>query len=211
PTEEVYRLDPSEAAALGLPSQVVPLEIELRTVGYAGAADFKINGSFGVKDVAGVISLEREGPIAIVNGRRYLVPLSMLPLFDLLDSGPPSGAVDQLLYLADVKRAATACGARVDRYIEDQDVETPSGIGVEVRVEGPDRLRIAAYPEGVQGEYRRFGEGPIRSTYTCVEGTRRRRLLLRPTERQLANRLKERSEIRGADVPKFLANPEAFI
>lgn len=211
PIGELYRLDPSEASALDLPATSAAVRIQLRTVGYAGSPTFRISAELALPSGNEIPQDKRQGPLLLLDDKEYLVAANALTLLKLLDQPAPAGASEQLLYLADVKRAAAKCGAAVDRYITDQDIETPDAVGIEVEADGPDRLRIRPVPEGVEGEYTAFQAGPTRSNYTRIAGTRRQRLVLRPEHRKTADRVKQRTEVSGADVPKFFANPEAYL
>ena len=211
PTSELYRLDASEAAALGLPLEPSRLDVRLHTRAFAGSRDFAITDSVRLPG-AGDRSLTRHGVVVRAeHGELLLAPPETEALFHLIDTGSPSGVADQLLYVAEVKRAAEFCGAALDGYLAAQDVVTPQGISVEAKVEAPDRVRIRPTAEGVDGEFRGFDQGATRSAYTRVDGARRARLVLNNDARQAADQIKQRGEIRGADVARFFDNPEAFL
>ena len=63
-----------------------------------------------------------------------------------------------------------------------------------------------------EGDFRGFSEGPIKSVYTqFLDAGLRRRLVLRQDQREAIGDLRSRGPLRGADVPRFFDNPEAFL
>jgi hypothetical protein len=211
PYAEVYRLDPAEAAALELPAQTTSVTVELQTQGYAGGRGFGVVAIMRDGEGRELPANARHGPVFVLPERLVLIPEEVGELCAVLDRGAPAGIAGQLAFIAEVKQAAERCGARLDPYLAEQDVVTPRAIGVEVASDALDHLRVRPVPEGVDEEFVGFGQGPTRSAYTRVEGTRRKRMVLDEETRRIADEVKQRGELRGADVPRFLDNPEAFL
>jgi hypothetical protein len=211
PSAELHRLDPAEAAALGLPSEVTELQVTLRTRGFAGGRDFTIEAETRLSASEDSPPLQRYGAVFVHEEALLLATEDAAQLFRLLDAGAPAALADQLLFVADVKRAAERCGARVDRYLANQDVVSPEGIGVDVEVESPDSVRIRPVAEGLDESFPGFEQGPTRSSYSKADGPRRRRMVLGNEARRAVDGVKQRAELKGADVAKFFDNPEAFL
>ena len=77
----------------------------------------------------------------------------------------------------------------------------------------PEEIQLHPTTEGVdEGDFRGFSEGPIKSVYTqFLDAGLRRRLVLRQDQREAIGDLRSRGPLRGADVPRFFDNPEAFL
>lgn len=214
PVEELYRLDVAEAEALGLPGESDDVAVELRTSGYAGSPDFAIRAVVRHPAYGVLPESSRTGPFFRVGHRLLRVPEPVARLFNVLDRPPQRSLSDQLLFIAQVKNAAEYAGARLDSYLANEHAVTPDGIGVEVEFESPDTAIIRPVFEGLDDDAfpgARAAAGLSRSVYLEVDGPRRRRLVLSPSHRQVLDGLKARSRIRGADVPRFLDNPEAYL
>lgn len=212
PIAEVYRLEDQEAELLGLPTGEEPVEIELRTSGYPSSPDFVIRPVIRHPTRGLLPPNTRVGSFIVVGDDILLIPEAASELFRILDAGSPRVLDDQLLHIGEVKKAAERCGAKLDRYLASEEIAKPDGIGAEVEVEAPDRIRIRPVAEGVE-DADAFGldRGPARRVYMQVLGTRRRRLVLGREDRAALDALKQRGELKGADVARFFENPEAFL
>lgn len=214
PSDELYRLESSEAAALGLPAHSTPVEVKLSTRGYAGGKDFEIRAKARHAELGGLPDGARRGAVFDLDGELVIVPREIAELFRRLDDGAPATLADQLLFIGEVRRLAERCGAQLDPYLVNQDIVTPEGIGVEVEAHGASQLEIRPVLEGLAAdEFSKFGRtpGPTRPVEMEIDGTRRRRLVLGPEQRAAADAVKQRQRLTGADVPRFLENPEAFL
>lgn len=213
PFAELYRLDPAEARVLGLPAQATHVDVELVTSGYAGGSTFAIRAV--TRDPAGMVLPEpsRRGPVFQLPDRFVLVPEPVAQLFARLDAGCGSTLTDHFLAVGEVRRLAEHCGARLDRYLASQEVVTPEGIGVQAEAHGPDELELSPVLEGIAPDrFTAFRQpGPTRPVEMEVDGTRRVRMVLTADQRAAADALKQRTRVSGADVPRFLDNPEAFL
>lgn len=211
PTAEVYRLEEPEAVALELPTAAESVEVELRASSYAGKPDFAVRAVSRHPERGVLPDSARSGAFFVLDGDILLVPEPVAELFRVLDAGAPSDLADQLLYIGEVRKAAEHCGAKLDSYLAGQEILVPDGIGVEVDVEAPDRVRLRPVAQGVDAEAFPIGQGPTRAVYMQAQGTRRLRLVLAPKSREAADELKRRGELKGADVARFFDNPEAFL
>lgn len=214
PFSELYRLNPAEAAALGLPSEPTAVQVQLATRGYAGGKDFAIRAMTRGPGGGDLPVETRHGAVFRLGDELLLVPQAVAELYRHLDAGPPPVLADQLLYVGEARRLAETCGATLDSYLANQEIITPAGIGVEVESLGPAELELRPVLEGIPAEqFGTFGRspGPTRSVEMEIDGSKRRRLVLGPEQRAAADDVKQRTRLKGADVPRFLDNPEAFL
>jgi hypothetical protein len=211
PLDEVYALEEAEASSLGIP---VPREVlvELRTRMYAGAPDFRILPISSTPE-EGILPPEaRIGPWFDLRAGIVLVRREVAELFRLLDADMPAAVDEALVRVGEIKRAAAACGARLDSYLETQDIHTPQALDLEVEADGADRLRIRPTLRGLPpGEFPRLARGEIPAVDTEIRGSNRRRVVVPRVQREAAHAMRQVGELRGADVPRFLSNPEAFL
>ncbi len=178
--------------------------------------------SFGVRaettvPSAGPLPSEaRTGAFVRVRSEWRLVPRAVAKLYSIIDGfaalDTPS-LQDQLLFIGHVREAAGRAGAKLDAYLRSQDIVAPETVGVEVTAVSPEELRLQPIPVGPGGDTSGFdlGHGATRSSYFRAEGIRRKRLVLNPEQRAGADEIKARPTIEGTDVPRFLANPEAYL
>ena len=86
-------------------------------------------------------------------------------------------------------------------------------MGVEVAASSPDEIHLRATAEGIdEAEFPGFAAGSARTVYTqFLKGGRRRRLVLTTGQRDALRHLQRNGTLSGTDVPRFFANPEAFL
>lgn len=213
--ETIYQLEPFERADLSLPAAILrDIRVAVRADGYVRTGgDFSVAARLSGADGTIIPDSARTGAWLQGEGRTQLVPLPVYRLLNRIDKGGGPSLEEQHRLIAEVKRLAEGAEAALDSFLEGQEYLTPEAIGIEVEAHGPDRLVVRPTVEGVEEQFESFqaSEGPMRTTYTERDGTRRRRLLLSSEERRTAESLARVRELTGADVPRFLENPEAFL
>ena len=217
PTREIYALDAPCRVELGLPPDPVEVEVQLHTSGYASpTGDFGVRADTYVSGLGRLVPDARTGPFMRLDDEWHLVPRATAELYSLVDrfaalESPP--LQDQLVFIGQLREAAAPAGAALDRYLASQDIIVPEALGVDVNGVSPEELQLSPIPlaPGQDASEFELGYGPTKATYFRQRGTRRRRLVLDRRQRDDADRIKERSTIRGTDVPRFLENPEAFL
>jgi hypothetical protein len=208
---DVYALDAAEAAALGIPA-ATPVEVQLRTRMYAGAADFRILPITSTPQDGILAADTRTGPWFQLPGRTLLVPPAVAELYELLDTGSAATVDEALVHIGAVKQAAARCGATLDSYLESQEIFTPVAIEVGVEAEGPELLHVTPQLQGLPlGDFRRLARGEIPAVDTEIQGRRRRRVVVPRAQREAAEAIRKVGDLKGTDVPRFLSNPEAFL
>jgi hypothetical protein len=216
--DEVYELGQSDRATLKLPEPSDALTGRVRTEQWVNATDFRIwvevehlHGGQKSKmldgDRSGLIFNSPAGPLLPRQHLGRLVRLLEQPL-------PPTTA-ERTVLVAKAKQLARDSGVEIDQYLTQEEYVFPEGLGIEVTANGRDELRLRSTVEGIDGDpFENFDteEGPTKTTYTQFLGEgRRRRLVLTGPEREAVDDVREGRVLRGADIPKFLDNPEAFV
>lgn len=212
----IYELDPHERATLGLPEPDRRLRAKIATDLWMSHQDFQIQieFSFGTSGSDHIPAITREGLLFDSPAGPALPPRKVGELTLLVDGPMPMSAHERGILIAKVKRiAAQSTHVELDHYLEKEDYVLPQRLGLEVEALGPDEIRLHPTVEGVDAnEFRGFVDGPPKTRYTrfLPEG-RRRRLVLQPRQRDAIGQIRETGTLRGADVPAFFDNPEAFL
>lgn len=213
PIETFYDLEPVELEALGFAGRPTEVSVRLRSSGIPGRPDFGIRAITSHPEHGLLPEEMRHGPFFMIGDETFYVSEDVAKLYRVLDRGASTDPSGQLVYIGDVKDAADACGAELDRFLEREDIVRPQGIGVEVTVEGDEEVELQPVLEGFdEDDFEAFrGDARTRSFYTQAELDRRTRLVLDRDERAKADAIRERRRITGPDVPRFFDNPEAFL
>jgi len=217
PYSEVYRLSPAERNILGIPEPDPSVRGQVHTSNWVNNDAFHIRMDCQQGTPGGVIQLleeERTGPVFQTGDSVILVPESMWQVLEILDRGLPESVSDRFVHVARIQKAATPGMVALDAYLSNEAYVFPEAIGVEVEGISPDEIHLRATPEGIdESEFPGFAldERKSRTTYTARRGKRRRRLVLGPQDREAVDQLKDHRVLKGKDVPRFLANPEAYL
>lgn len=214
PFNTVHGLEAFERASLGVPAIDNDVHVELRSTGYPRVGGgFDIRASLSRDDGTALPDSSRVGAWVSVGDRGFVLPKGTFALLQRLDEGAGESLEDQHRFIAESTRLAHACGAVLDGFLANQEYLTPAAVGVEVHAKSPDHLVLRPTAEGIDEEFPDFENsgGRVRTTYTKRDGRRRRRLLLSGEQKEAATAVGSVAEIRGADVPRFIENPEAFL
>ena len=216
PWMSVYDLDSHERATLGLPEPDQRLRATVATDRWISHQHFSIQilFSFDENGNGTIPATKREGLLFEAPGGAVLPPKQVGELILLLDQPIPESAHERGILIAEVKRiAAESSQVVLDRYLQNEDYVLPERLGLDLEAVAPGEIRLQPRIEGADGrDFRGFVDGPSKTQYTqfLPEG-RRRRLVLRPGQRDAIRKVREHGILRGADVPAFFDNPEAFL
>jgi SNF2 family DNA or RNA helicase len=161
--------------------------------------------------------MRREGPFYLPSpSNPILVPTEVFELLKLGERGPSAATLESHLeFIAAVQRLAQACDADVDKFLSTQDVVVPEAVGVVPEEVAIDRITLTPrleLPQGVALDPAALAS----ETTPRVLSVRRRdgktsRVVFSSGVRDALGQLRQRAEIRDADVPRFIENPEAFL
>ena len=216
PWDVVYELGRHEHALLGLPEVRKRFRAKVETDRWLSAADFRIRVAVSVDGhrPLPIPRSRRNGLVFELNDGRALPLPEIGKLILLLDDPLPESADERSLVVAQVKQLAEQSPhILLDPYLDKEDYVVPDRMGVDVVATSPDEIRLRATAEGVDdNQFRGFVDGPARTVYTQFRSAgRRRRLVLKPGQREAVSHFQRNGALSGADVPAFLANPEAFL
>ena len=213
----VYELDREERGVLGIPGPDERFRGMLKSELWLNAPAFRIWIEIEIPEQAGSRRLnatDRRGLLFDTPDGVALPPKSIGELVLLLEQPLPDALAERTLLVAEAKRLAARSGrVTLDDFLEREDYVVPEGIGVEVEGKSPDEILLRPTTQGVdESDFRGFSDGPAKSVYTqFLDAGLRRRLVLRQDQREAVRHLRTSGILRGADVPRFFDNPEAFL
>ena len=213
----VYQLDRQERDILGIPEPDGRIRGMLKSELWVSSPAFRIWIEIDIPDHAGPRRLradEGRGLLFDTPDGLALPTKAIGELVLLLEQPLPDTPTERTLLVAEAKRLAAQSGrVTLDDFLNREEYLVPDGIGVDVEVTSPEEIQLHPTTEGVdEGDFRGFSEGPIKSVYTqFLDAGLRRRLVLRQDQREAIGDLRSRGPLRGADVPRFFDNPEAFL
>ena len=213
----VYELDREERGVFGLPEPDERFRGMLKSELWLNAPAFRIWIEIEIPEQAGSRRLnaeDRRGLLFDTPDGAALPPKAIGELVLLLEQPLPDALAERTLLVAEAKRLAARSGCvTLDDFLEREDYVVPEGIGVEVEGKSPDEILLRPTTQGVdESDFRGFSDGPAKSVYTqFLDAGLRRRLVLRQDQREAVRHLRTSGILRGADVPRFFDNPEAFL
>jgi hypothetical protein len=217
PAAALYSLPEDVRNALGLPHPT-PVRVEVRAKGLPGRADFGVDVSVTDRRLGTLEgAMRREGPFYLPSpSNPILVPGEVFDLLQLGEHGPSTATLESHLeFIAAVQRLARACDADLDQFLSTQDVVVPEVVEVVPEEVAVDRITLkprVALPPGIDLDPAALAS----QTTPRVLSVRHRdgktsRIVFSGGLRETLSQLRQRTEIRDADVPRFLENPEAFL
>ncbi len=213
----VYELDRQERGILRIPEPDKRIRGVLKSDLWLSAPAFRIWLEIEIVDQAGPRRLradDRRGLLFDTPDGAALPTKAIGELVLLLEEPLPNAPAERTLLVAEAKRLAAQSGhVKLDDFLEREEYIVPDGIGIDVEVKTPEEIQLSPTTQGVnEGDFRGFSDGPIKSVYTHFQTAgRRRRLVLRPDQREAIGDLRSKGQLRGSDVPRFFDNPEAFL
>jgi len=224
PAERIYEVleqSPYIARTLQMP-HIEPLDCRLSSVGSLGRDDFGLKVEVR-SDKHGSLEghVPRTGNLYHQRPDRYLlVSKELNGLLSLIDEGlggiePGKKIARDTIYMARAKRCAEEAGAELEPWIANESYVFPEAIGVDFEQSSDDEVKLLPTAEGVDSDtLQRHLQQSVgsRNILTEVEGERRNRMILSQSDREkLTHFAGPGSVLKGADIPRFLETPEAFL
>ncbi|MGI6666586.1 MAG: DEAD/DEAH box helicase [Bacillota bacterium] len=206
------RLDavhPETRKALGIPERA-KVRVLLEAHSAIGTRQFAIRAT-AVHPTFGRLPLRnRQGQAIILAGDNVVIldETTCELLSRVADT--PTEVRDQFLYVAQVKALAARVGAELDEYLQRENYYFPQKVEVEVKSPSPDCIQLRpVLPEVPPGLDPTQAEGGYVARST--KSGRRERVFI-PTEvQETLHALKQTETIKGANVPRLVTNPSAFL
>lgn len=208
----IYEMEPELATALGIPP-VEDVQVSLRTRSFVGSREFRIEATVHHPKYGPLPIHRRVGPAVPVGDQHVLLSEPVSRLLDAVTQ-LPSERLDQLRYVARVKKVAAATGAALDDYLAGEDYIFVDQLGIAPSVEPDGTIRVKPVLEDLPSEHADLHDELINNGYAIASGSPARRTRIFPSREsvQRAAQIQQAGLIvQGEDIPEFVGNPAAFI
>lgn len=211
--EQCVDLDEGIARALELPTASAA-EVWLESKGTPIRDGFRIDAVVRDRE-HGLLPLEnRSGPAFVLSPTDcVLLERSVYELLEAVRDVPgPGASVGQRLgYLARCREAASVTGAHEDGFLSRENVATNAPIAVDFEEDG-DEILLSPRSGDLDEKDLLLGNGRPRGVVSRREADGSfQRVVVSPEAAEQIRGIGERARVTGADVPKLLTNPEAFV
>jgi superfamily II DNA or RNA helicase len=226
--DALYQIDVEGRATLGLPAEDKQLQARLQTRGVPSNPSFQmrlevVHPSHG--RLEGLV--ERRGGIYVLNDEEVvMVPESVYRLMKVIDDGIPPDEENpthaRMILQERAKRRAALAEVKLEGFVGNETFVLPedSSVSVSIDVESPQELRL--HPEiispatqaealGQLNEVVRKGVSASGVVSSPTAGGQRIRAILDEDRQETVRQVERSGEISGADVPRFLDNPETYL
>jgi len=206
------RLDavPAEIkGALNIPERT-KVRVRLESHSAVGTSQFSIRAT-AVHPTCGRLPLRNlQGQAIPLPGDNAVILDEVTSELLLRVADRPPEVKDQFPYVAQVKALAAKVGAELDEYLQRENYYFPQKVDVEIESPSPDRIKLSpVLPEVPPDLDPTQAKGGYVSR-TAASG-RRERVFMTPEVLKTLQTLKQMETIEGTKVPRFLANPAAFV
>ena len=218
PHAEAAALAPIDQQLLALPAPY-PFDLRVAADGTLEQDTFAFEVEYRAFDKGQQYVAVRSGCIVRVTdveGREaeYVLSPAALTLCEVVEefNRSPAGALaDRLKRLADVQELALAADARLDGYLEGQDVVAPDVLTFDVRAEGDAVTVVPALPDAPEfaAKFERFPN--VRPVYSVAHPDgRRQRVAFTERQQGELKKAKRLKGVTGAEREALLEHPEAL-
>lgn len=214
--EAVLEFEPEQRLQLNLP-EPTELKSKVRTQGIIGHDDLALaldlfHPAIGrLSDVATKI-----GPFRVIPGSPPVLLRKNLHLLAAAVEAGSTGttAVEQIEFLAEVQKCARKADTDLEGFLESEDYSIPEQVQIDIKEEIPGRLELIPLLNPVEStpvpeEILRRSQLP--KVYSSRTHAGHRRRVVTAKVRDRVEEINKKSAIEGADIPRFIENPEAFL
>lgn len=208
----LYDIPREEQKFLGLPTER-KITVSVKSKGILGKSSFDINYQLYLDGIK-LGKLFRRYKSIIYFGKEYiLIPEKIYRLISEIDDYVTTDDyIEQAKFIAKVKRKAELAGAKIDKFLQTEEVYIPDKLDLDIKKHSDEYLELSPkFNEDVE-KVLEGQKGPLKSNNTFNgKGIRRKRIFLEDDIKQNYNEIIEKKDIKGSDVPKFLTDPYSFI
>jgi len=216
PAEAVLDFEPEQRLQLNLP-EPADLRSKIRTQGIVGHDDLAVTLDL-FHSTAGRLSdvATKIGPFRVVPGAPpLLLGKDLFQLASMVEIGPPGTTPsEQIEFLAEVQKRARKAHATLEGFLETEDYSIPKQVRINIKEQGPDLIELV--PELDPTESGPVPEEILRrprlpKIYTSRGHAGNRHRIVTSKVRERIEEINEKPAIEGADIPRFIENPQAFL
>ncbi|GGK31636.1 hypothetical protein GCM10010965_25590 [Caldalkalibacillus thermarum] len=209
----LYELEPEERGLLGLPETPVSLDLKLEHEGIIGTPRFRFILEKGYQDWKHLErTAKQNGPlITLPNGKLILMDEAQYKFeCKLINMPDPKDKENIFAFIAEVRKHARELNIPMNSYLERQEYLFVDQIYVDLEYKDqtlhvkPKYVSDAPINEDVLDEMARQG-----SSYATVPN--REKVFVKREIVDQAKQINRVGSITGADIPKFVQNPESFL
>lgn len=216
--DKVYETDDYILNRLALANGISSVQVQLESKAAIGMKEFEIISRI-TSDVHGNLTrfAERHGPFyQLPNGTTLLMPKEAYRLLSLIEARPVE-LEDQFEYIAKVKQLAHEAGATLNEALRKEEYVLMDKHDIAVNIVDPTLIELS--PRYIPSS---LGSSADEATVNKMakeaerynvdtSGGHRKRYIASKKAHQAVKKLHSHPSITGADVPRFVENPAAFL
>ncbi|PLT43938.1 DEAD/DEAH box helicase [Paenibacillus sp. FSL W8-1187] len=204
---------PKEARRiLGIP-EPVKLSLSLDNDGAVGMPHFKFQPHMDYKSWKNLHRTgKRSGPwLTLPDGQTLLIEPQQTAFLNLIDHPPDAMDAEAIFrYVAEVRREAKRLGIAMSSYIESQDLRIVDRLELEADYDG-SRIKLLPMLRGDDETKQELLDKLNDSGKAYASDGHGQKVFVLPGTAANAERIRQLAPIRGADIPRFADNSEAFL
>ncbi len=210
--DSLYEIPEMDRKILGLPVER-DITAKVRSKGILYRSNFNVTAQLYLNHEPLGKLFRRHKNIVYFGKEHILLPKEIYELLSEIEKySTTDNPVEQAKFVAKIKYKAKLAGAELDKILQAEEVYLPDKLDVEIKKHSDEHLELfPKFGEEID-EIVKDVQGPLASYNTLRgEGINRRRIFLEDNVKQSYNKIIEKKDIKGADVPKFLTNPYSVL
>ncbi|WP_352419011.1 SNF2-related protein [Proteiniborus sp.] len=210
----LYELDEDVVTALELP-RIQKTDIFVKSQNFLGHPQFRID--YDIKySTEGELGkfYTRRGNIITFNKKEFLLSKEQYKLIDEIDSYIPlSDHIEQALFIAKVKKKSEKANATLDDYLKNETCFFPENIDFTLDKQSDDHIIINPMFTDIDNDLNNdiSSVEQVKSVMSFADKNKRNRVFIAQEVLNTYEKLTNKKDIKGTNVPRFIDNPLAFL
>ncbi|WP_427338273.1 DEAD/DEAH box helicase [Caloranaerobacter sp. DY30410] len=214
PYDLLYELEDDVKEKLEIPEDG-KFEIKIKSYNYLGHPEFNIDYEI-LHPIEGKLGnyYLRYGNIIKFNDKEYLLNKAQYKLIEEIDKFEKTNDVNkQAVFIAKVKKKAEKSKAVLDEYLENEACYFPEEIDVDIKKHNDHYIELRPLFKDLNDEINSKiqGEKELKVINSYINKNKRERVFLTDKVLNLYKKINEKKDIKEADVPRFINNPQAYL
>ncbi|WP_175615432.1 DEAD/DEAH box helicase [Piscibacillus halophilus] len=208
--EDLYDIEPGERALLNIPSSITPLTFKLDNKGIVGHPNFELDLSYRTEQFPklNLIGNRYQNIIKVSNSEILLIPENDMKLINAVEEASSLEGEELLRQFSKIKHLAQFSDVEINEYLSRENYEFVEDVEPDVvRSEHGITIKPSYAHESLDEEVLN-DENLISRGYVKHDN---KRVFVENKAKATAAKLGELEPIQGADIPRFVENPESFI